>query len=77
MQIYSDSVLIFLNMVNDIAIFWRNFVTKLIFTSSSICYCLKKLNHVWKSSIMSDSIFFSLLLAGSKEKATARATPGR
>ena len=31
MQIYSDSELIFLNRVNDIAFCWRNFVAKLIF----------------------------------------------
>ena len=35
MQIYSDSELIFLNRVNDIAFCWRNFVANLIF---SICY---------------------------------------
>ena len=31
MQIYSDSELIFLNRVNDIAFCWRNFVANLIF----------------------------------------------
>ena len=35
MQIYSDSELIFLNRVNDIAFCWRNFVANLIF---KICY---------------------------------------
>ena len=35
MQIYSDSELIFLNRVNDIAFSWRNFVAKFIFL---ICY---------------------------------------
>ena len=41
MQIYSDSELIFLNRVNDIAFCWRNFVAKLIF---SICYAAFILN---------------------------------
>ena len=58
MRIYSESELIFLFRVNDIAFCWRNFVEKLIFSS----FCYAALIHIFWGGEIIESRYIGLFL---------------